>query len=273
MGSTLAPSAWAIVAAAASACCVARPPCLTGKVVASPAASTPSAPVTRPCASVGRKPCSSRGSPGMAGPASTRKAENGVGDDRAALLEPQDVVGHVGGASVREQLDRRARTAARAWPAPAASPKIHSGSRSGVTSVTVASADAARLARGHDRQLVGGQRPCCAGRHHDDELAAVAARHLGEHPLERRDVGGSAEGQRARGARPRDALRPRRADGRSRGPRRSPAERAGDRRRPPASSPSTSVTSYRRASSCRSSGGGAPSPNGAATEAGRCSSA
>ena len=116
---------------------------------------------------------------------------------------------------------------------------------------------AARPGRGHDRQLVGGKRPRRAGGHHDDDLPAMAARDLGEHPFDHRHVGGSAERQRARERGLRARRRPRPAGGRSRARRRS---RGAPRRRStstPASSPSTSVTSYRRASSWRSSGGGA----------------
>ena len=115
-----------------------------------------------------------------------------------------------------------------AWPA--ASPKIQSGSRSGVTSVTVASRTLRVSRRGHDRELVGGQRPGRAGRHDDHELAGG-----GRAPPRRAthsSMGTSAgprkvsEPWRAGSG----ALRPRPAGGRSRDRRRSRGERAGRRR-------------------------------------------
>ena len=58
----------AIVSAAASACWVARPPCLIGSVVASPAAKTCGTPSTRALALVSMKPSESAGRPSMNGP-------------------------------------------------------------------------------------------------------------------------------------------------------------------------------------------------------------
>jgi hypothetical protein len=58
-----------------------RPPCLTGKAVASPAAQTASTSGTLPCRSVGMKPRALAGSPGSPGPiargsATTRSASS-----------------------------------------------------------------------------------------------------------------------------------------------------------------------------------------------------
>src|SRR5437870_1653888 len=55
-------------------CCVESPPCLSGKLVASPAAKTSGTSGTRPCRSTGMNPCALYGRPAIAGPTSRGSA-------------------------------------------------------------------------------------------------------------------------------------------------------------------------------------------------------
>ena len=115
---------------------------------------------------------------------------------RFAGFQPQHVVRHVSGArrgaerdaAVRQQLAQLGACRVAEDPQRLALGRDQGDARAG---------DAARLGRRHDRQLVGGKRPRRPGRHHHDDVAAIAPSHLGERPLHRRHVDRPAERERA----------------------------------------------------------------------------
>jgi hypothetical protein len=123
-----------------------------------------------------------------------RQREHGVGDQGSPRLEPQDVVGQIGDSRLSSQLDPALgeQLAQRRSGGLAEDPqrlRLGRHERHGYLG------HRAGRGRRHDRQLVCRKRPAGPMRDGDHDLAAMAACDFGEHPLDRRHVGRSPEGQ------------------------------------------------------------------------------
>ena len=92
---------------------------------------------TRPCASTGMKPRASAGRPASAGPSERGHADDRVGAQRLSGLDVEQPLAHLQRRVLVSSATPRASSISRN-AAPAAAPKIRSGSSSGVTSESVA---------------------------------------------------------------------------------------------------------------------------------------
>ena len=192
------------VAAAASACWAARPPCLTGKFASSPTAYTPVAADHAPVFVVGRSRGRRRGRRASAAPIDGGQRDD-AGDVQAPLAGHQrdapagSMEAYESVCTVMPACSSSSVTAA--LPAARRSP---SGAGSGVTRASAAHPGLIRVARGEQRELVDGQRPRAARGHHQRERRAVALLDVAQQPADEDGVV-VAEGQgvRVRGRPPR----------------------------------------------------------------------
>ena len=167
-----APASAAIVSAAASACWVARPPCLIAPAVASPAAKTSHVPVTRPCSSTPMKPVGVRRQAGDPRALQARERDHLVGDDQAAVAGRQRAADDCLGHGLALEPDARAIQQAGErigghGPEEVKRPRLGRDDRE-LGAVR-------QLVRGEQRQLVERQRPAGAGRQREQHALARPA--------------------------------------------------------------------------------------------------
>ena len=196
-----APASAAIASAAASACWVARPPCLIGPAVASPAAKTSRAPVTRPCSSTSMKPSASAGRPAIRGPCASASAITASATirrpSRVDSAPPTTVVGDGFALEADAGAIQQARERVGGHrPEDVQRPRLGGDDRE-LGSVR-------ELMRGEQRQFVERQRPAGAGRQREQHpLARPAQRSLdrarAQRPAERGRAGHALDRSRPGG--------------------------------------------------------------------------
>ena len=207
-----------------------------GDTTASPAAQVRSQPSTRPSSPATMKPSSSAGSPSMrrARPAAGRRRHAGP---RAAHRRARARARRPRGARRRRSCSSTpALRSSSATASLASSPNSDSGAplRRDDRDADVVVAHVPRLAGGHQRELVGGQRPDRPGRHDDRDPLRVALVNVAQQAAVDLGIAARPPGRRALDAGAPHARRERRAARRTSAlPPRAAAPRRGRRRRRP----------------------------------------